>query len=342
MKVRFNIILILLLIQLTACYDYNRNYFVIATVPVTPANFELVNSEYDDYNSSMEYNQASKVFTLVFSTNRFSEGTNFDFIYYQCMATFSYQYGEFAFYMNDYPDEQITEMLDSINSAGNELGPCFLNDYRELSGKSNYPAYNDTARFFYASDKSGTLDIYYRNVPLYGESLDIDREISGLNSNFDEAYPTMHYHLLPSIYFTSNREGDFDIYQASSFDNRLITETDSVVINKVEKLCSTKDDKCPYIVGNLLIFASDREGGYGGFDLWYSVFNGKDWSGPANFGKTINTEYDEYRPVIISLTEDWEFRNDLMIFSSNRPGGKGGFDLYYVGTDVLKTNRWHY
>jgi hypothetical protein len=27
---------------------------------------------------------------------------------------------------------------------------------------------------------------------------------------------------------------------------------------------------------------------------------------------------------------EW-FINDLMIFSSNRPGGKGGFDLYYAG-----------
>ena len=27
----------------------------------------------------------------------------------------------------------------------------------------------------------------------------------------------------------------------------------------------------------------------------------------------------------------YEFNNDFMIFSSNRPGGLGGFDLYYVG-----------
>jgi hypothetical protein len=52
------------------------------------------------------------------------------------------------------------------------------------------------------------------------------------------------------------------------------------------------------------------------------------WTKPVNFGPSINTSYDEYRPVIKTVTG---FTNDFLIFSSNRPGGKGGFDLYYVG-----------
>jgi hypothetical protein len=47
-------------------------------------------------------------------------------------------------------------------------------------------------------------------------------------------------------------------------------------------------------------------------------------------GEDINTEYDEYRPVVVSTKEEG-FLNDLMVYSSDRPGGKGGFDLYYVG-----------
>ena len=70
------------------------------------------------------------------------------------------------------------------------------------------------------------------------------------------------------------------------------------------------------------MFTSDREGGFGGYDLYFSKFvNGK-WSSPVNFGSTINSEYDEYRPVI--------YNNAVMIFSSNKTGGKGGFDLYIV------------
>jgi hypothetical protein len=65
-----------------------------------------------------------------------------------------------------------------------------------------------------------------------------------------------------------------------------------------------------------------------GFDLYYSLFTDGTWSVPVNFSEEINSAYDEYRPVTI---HNDAFANNLMIFSSNRPGGKGGFDLYHVG-----------
>jgi hypothetical protein len=80
----------------------------------------------------------------------------------------------------------------------------------------------------------------------------------------------------------------------------------------------------------MMVFVSDRPGGFGGFDLYYSTFDGSAWSDPVNFGEKINTEYDEYRPIILE-TDRRFFMNDFMIFSSNRPGGMGGFDLYYAG-----------
>jgi hypothetical protein len=77
-----------------------------------------------------------------------------------------------------------------------------------------------------------------------------------------------------------------------------------------------------------MVFASNRPGGYGGFDLYYSEFRNGQWSEAKNFGERINTEYDEFRPITLHY---WDFENTLMIFSSNRPGGKGGYDLYYTG-----------
>ncbi len=77
--------------------------------------------------------------------------------------------------------------------------------------------------------------------------------------------------------------------------------------------------------------------GHGGFDLWYSLYDGRNWLAPVNFGEEINTEYDEFRPVVVS-TEDGFFMNDLLIFSSDRPGGMGGFDLYYAGIKRFKSD----
>ncbi len=43
----------------------------------------------------------------------------------------------------------------------------------------------------------------------------------------------------------------------------------------------------------------------------------------------INSGSDEYRPILFE--EGVDFEKYMMVFSSNRDGGKGGFDLYFVG-----------
>jgi len=35
----------------------------------------------------------------------------------------------------------------------------------------------------------------------------------------------------------------------------------------------------------------------------------------------------------IQFEEDVDYYKDMMVFSSNRTGGKGGFDLYFVGVE---------
>ena len=74
--------------------------------------------------------------------------------------------------------------------------------------------------------------------------------------------------------------------------------------------------------GDWLIFAGyNFPGGYGDFDLYISYYTPTGWSEPENLGSNINTESWESSP---SLSPD---RRELY-FSSNRPGGFGGKDLY--------------
>ena len=335
MKIIRVIFPLLIVFLVSSCYNYDRLFFDIGKVPTTPVNFDLVNSEFDDYNSDWTYHLAVRGFSLVFSTNRFSEGKNFDFIYYQCMTSFNLEYGEFRMDLWSI-DESIENLIASVNTPSNELGPLIASDLQNRFSRHHPYDHNiDYLRFFYANDRNGNLDIYYHDY-LSSEEGPIsvfDNTINHLNSEFDDVYPSFHYHLIPSLYFTSNRSGNFDIYVAESTDGKLITQSDSVSIATVSILNSEKDDKCPYIIDNVMVFASDREGGYGGFDLWLSAFNGIEWSEPRNLGNEINSEYDEYRPIIIN-TSEYNYLNNLMIFSSNRPGGMGGFDLYYVGTNI--------
>lgn len=79
--------------------------------------------------------------------------------------------------------------------------------------------------------------------------------------------------------------------------------------------------------GKMLFFSSNRPGGSGGKDLWYSVYkqNGK-WSVPKNLGKTINTSGDEISPFI-------HFDGRTLYFSSDGRPGMGGLDIYYSRMD---------
>ena len=79
--------------------------------------------------------------------------------------------------------------------------------------------------------------------------------------------------------------------------------------------------------GNYLYFASNRQGGYGGTDIWcvHRLPNG-DWSRPENLGPSVNTEDNERSPFIhpdgVSL-----------YFASNGWEGLGGYDMYYTRVD---------
>jgi hypothetical protein len=78
--------------------------------------------------------------------------------------------------------------------------------------------------------------------------------------------------------------------------------------------------------GKYLFFASDMPGGAGGSDLYYCEnINGK-WGNPVNLGKKVNSSSSENYPYI--------HRSGKLYFSSNRPGGSGGLDVYYTALDM--------
>ncbi len=80
----------------------------------------------------------------------------------------------------------------------------------------------------------------------------------------------------------------------------------------------------PYLSknGQQLYFSSDRPGGKGKRDIWVSNKNKEGlWQSPINLGELINTKFDEQGPYF------WEEKN-LLIYSSDQKGGKGGLDFY--------------
>lgn len=90
----------------------------------------------------------------------------------------------------------------------------------------------------------------------------------------------------------------------------------------------------PYLSKDLrtIYFASNRPGGIGGTDIYYSVRqsgNWKDWSTPKKFYYPINTKYDDSQPMFNGAT-------GYLYFSSRRDGSSDIYRSRIAEPDILE------
>jgi len=320
----------LLLVSLTIFIISCEKKYEDGFLPTTPTNLSDFNTEHDDYNSTAP--TLGDLIPFCFSTNRNSGGENFDVIYEPMNVSFDKTSGELTV-SNNYSnwgslsgDYEIIEIgINKIKTIGNEFGPNLLVDRK--GGELNFT-------LLYSSDVTGKSQINFISTNTT-DSFSEPREVAFLNSDKEDLYPTFNSDR-SKIYFCSNREGgNFNFFEVEVDPNldteTLLTDSSNYEILKETVLSSNSDDKCPFIFGDLMVFTSDRAGGFGGYDLYYSKMENGEWKAPINFGASINTEADEFRPILIE--EGVASEQTMMVFSSNRDGGLGGFDLYFVGID---------
>ncbi|MCK5028699.1 MAG: PD40 domain-containing protein [Bacteroidales bacterium] len=85
--------------------------------------------------------------------------------------------------------------------------------------------------------------------------------------------------------------------------------------------------------GKTIYFVSDRKGGFGGTDIYKSVFDEKtnDWGKAINLGIEINTSLNEETPI---LSKD----GGKLFFSSQGHYNMGGFDIFYA--QLNENGKW--
>ena len=81
------------------------------------------------------------------------------------------------------------------------------------------------------------------------------------------------------------------------------------------------DNSLCFFNDSILIFAAKRPEGFGGLDLYYTVFAEGVWRTPKNLGKGVNSSFDETTPY---LAKDGR----TLYFSSNSTASMGGFDVF--------------
>ncbi|MEM1322847.1 MAG: OmpA family protein [Bacteroidota bacterium] len=74
--------------------------------------------------------------------------------------------------------------------------------------------------------------------------------------------------------------------------------------------------------GDVMYFASDRPGGFGGMDIYLARKQGDSWGEPVNLGPGINTEVDDIFPYIHA--------DGTLYFASKGHSGYGGLDIFFT------------
>lgn len=92
-------------------------------------------------------------------------------------------------------------------------------------------------------------------------------------------------------------------------------------------------DKAPQFFNDtIMLFASRRDGGYGGSDLYISKYRDGMWQSPENLGPVINSPYDETTPFL-------SIDGRTLYFSSNNLKSMGGMDIFKTVFDDV-TEKW--
>lgn len=197
----------------------------------------------------------------------------------------------------------------AINTAESEYFPSLTIDGKELIFTRRLNGRNEDFFSSVLQDNS-----WQKAKPLPG----------GINTPMNEGAQTISQDGQWVIFTACDRRDGFgscDLY-ISYLDDRGWSEATNLggVINSDQwesQPCLSPDKKDLY-------FASRRNGGYGGADIYVSHLqpNGK-WSTPENLGPQVNTSADEQCPFIHA-------DNQTLYFTSNGWPGYGDDDLFYV------------
>lgn len=156
----------------------------------------------------------------------------------------------------------------------------------------------------------------------------INEELLNINKNKVSIETPFLNRTGDKLYFSSNMPGSiggYDIYVSNvNADGSLDTPK-----SLGHSINTTSDEKYPSlsIDGKHLYFSSKGHQNLGGYDLFVSRILSDKYKAPRNLGNTINTSYDEIAYFLATKNKGY--------VSSNKPNGKGSFDIYTAVNDEI-------
>lgn len=174
-----------------------------------------------------------------------------------------------------------------------------------------------------AKDKTQKMRLYFSKKS--GGAWSEPQPLPFNANEFDDCHPAISIDG-DKLFFASNRPGGLggmDIYVAYK-----VGESWSEPVNLGAGVNTAGNDAFPFIhADNSLYFASDGQAERkGGFDLFYAIPEGPQWTKPINMGEPFNTGGDD-----IGLIVDLNKINGY--YASNGAGGAGSDEIFSFHTE---------
>lgn len=210
------------------------------------------------------------------------------------------------------------------NSENSDFGTTFFGKNKIVFSSSRG---NNISNKKWDGNDQPFLDLYIGDVKPDGEIEHVKPFSRAVNSKYHDALVAFSPDLT-EVYFTSNnylhgelKSNSIKIFRATIDKSGQWTNFKTLPFNS-----DSYDTGHPVLNedGTRLYFVSDMPGGFGDKDVYVVNVNDDHYGAPINLGKTINSKYKEYTPYI---------DGNILYFSSNRPGGLGGFDIYMTKLD---------
>ncbi len=213
----------------------------------------------------------------------------------------------------------------AINTAGSDMGPAYYKNQIVFSSTS---LSGTTAKRTYGWNKLPYLDMYVAQIAANGDLLSPKPFAPKLKTNFHDG-PITYDEKNDRIFYTINNiKRSFNLSGKESTMN-LKTNFAKNGKDGWEYDGSFQFNRSDYSVGhpsidttgNVIYFASDMPGGYGGTDIYSSTYSDGRWSVPQNLGSKVNSAENEFFPFISY--------DGILYFASKGHGGMGGLDIFF-------------
>ena len=287
-------------------------------------NFKKINTKQDEW--APRWSNLEKQSQMIFTSNR--EGSTGKGTDQWTGKSFSDIYkidrpkGKTNEWIGEWSNPELLDDEGILNSEVNE-GEATGNRKGSQIFLTKCPIDKKTLKacYIYVSEKKGQVFSEPELVELCADSL------------VNCVHPTLSLDET-TLYFASDMKGGyggFDLYKATrsgksgKFGN---VENLGPVVN------TPGNEVFPTMRGDsVLYFSSDGHPGMGGLDIFYSVLKDDEFQEPQNMMYPINSPADEIG-IIFDDEEMIDPKSQAPylekgFFSSNRPGGKGGDDIYY-------------